>query len=135
MSVKAIVFDGNTTKFSPEAFPGVQLQSYIHPDPQWHDGYDANIHGAPDVRFSFGIFTIAPHHSWPITKFSIAEVIYVLSGTARLTAGDESFDLKEGQVVYLPKNLPRSIENTSDVPFRFLDMVDPAWQPEFEVAL
>ncbi len=128
-----IVFSGNNTKFSPEAFPGVKLQSYMHPDPKFHDGYDTSSADAPNIGFSFGMFTMMPNSKWPFTRFTIEEVNYVISGTATLVCEDGNLHiLKEGDIFYIPAMEARAIENLSDYEFKFLSIVDPAWQPEFE---
>jgi mannose-6-phosphate isomerase-like protein (cupin superfamily) len=132
-----IIFNGNETKFSPEAFTGVKLQSYMHPSPGFHDGYDIKDYGIPKIRFSFGMFTMLPNTKWPLTKFSIEEVNYVISGTAILKSEDGNIHiLKLGDVFYVPSGEAREIENTSAYEeFKFLSIVDPAWQPEFEKVL
>ncbi len=131
----AIIFDGNQTKISPEAFPGVTLKSYVHPLACYNDGYDTTRHGTPDVRFSFGLFTIEVGHEWPATKFDLAEVSYCLQGEGVFICDGVRYPFKQGTVIYIPKGEVRIIKNTSEVPLQYLCIVDPAWRPEYEVVL
>lgn len=131
----AVIFNGNLTKKSPEAFPGVVLQSFIHPDPQFHDGYDTTKHFPPKVNFSLGLFTIAPHSTWPATRFDISEVNYVIEGTAIITCNNATETVSKGSVIYIPKGEIRIIANTSDKPFIYICVVDPAWKPEYETVI
>ena len=130
-----IIFDGNKTKNSPEAFPGVTLKSFIHPDPKYNDGYNANPLGTPEVGFSFGLFTIEPFGIWPNTCFSITDICYCLSGEGILIANDTEYNFQSGAVIYIPKNTARIIKNILDTPLKYLSIVDPAWKPEYETVL
>lgn len=131
----AIIFDGNNTKNSPEAFPGVTLKSYIHPLPEYNDGYDSNKHGIPDVRFSFGLFKIDVGAEWPATRFDLAEVSYCLVGEGIFICDGIEHVFKSGSVIYIPKGETRVIKNTSDIPLEYLCIVDPAWLPKYELVL
>lgn len=132
----AYVFNGSKTKDTPESFPGVMLKSFIHPDPQFHDGYvSGQDYEAPQVRFSFGLFTIDPHHQWPATRFDIAEVSYCIEGEGLFICDDIEHSFKTGDVIYIPKGEARIIKNTSNKPLKYLCIVDPAWQPEYSTLL
>jgi mannose-6-phosphate isomerase-like protein (cupin superfamily) len=131
----AIIFDGNTTKKSPEVFPGITLQSFIHPTPEYNDGYDATQQTPPDVQFSLGLFTFAPHSEWPATRFDIAEVVYITEGKGIIVCNNEQTTVKKGSVVYIPKGEIRTIKNISDKPFTYICIVYPAWQPEYETVI
>lgn len=131
----AIIFDGNQTKNSPEAFPGVVLKSFIHPKEEFHDGYNTAIYKAPEVNFSFGLFTIEPYAQWPATKFDIAEVSYCLEGEGIFICNEVEHQVKQGSVIYIPKGEVRIIKNTGNMPLKYLCIVDPAWLPEYEEVL
>ncbi len=129
------VFNGNHTKNSPVAFPGVILKSYIHPMPEYNDGYDTLKYDSPEVDFSFGLFTIKPRAQWPATKFDIAEVSYCLEGEGVFICDGAEYLVKPGFVIYIPKGVTRIIKNISDVELKYLCIVRPAWKPEYETVL
>lgn len=131
----AIIFNGNLTQDSPEAFPGVTLKSFIHPESIYNDGFDTKIHGAPNVGFSFGLFRLEVGVVWPATRFSIAEVSYCIEGEGIFICDDIEHEFKKGHVIYIPKNETRVIKNTGNIPLKFLCIVDPAWKPEYEETL
>lgn len=130
-----IVFEANEVKDSPEAFPGVVLKSFIHPDPQYHDGYNSQQYGTPEVAFSFGLFTLEPYAQWPATRFDITEVSYVLEGKGIFICDGKEHRVKAGSVIYIPKGEVRVIKNTTERPLKYLCIVDPAWQPAYEHVL
>lgn len=55
-------------------------------------------------------------HSHPTAD----EVIYVISGEGRQTVGDEAFDLKAGDAVWIPRDVMHSTYNTGWQPLRLL---------------
>ncbi len=48
---------------------------------------------------------------------------YVLGGKARIGIGDEIFEVKKGDVVFIPENVPHWYENIGDDVFEFLCIV------------
>ncbi|NPE28698.1 hypothetical protein HNV12_12160 [Methanococcoides sp. SA1] len=46
-----------------------------------------------------------------------------------------SFELKKGQLVFVPANAKQYIENTGDVDLEFLSINQPAWEPQNEIIL
>ena len=51
----------------------------------------------------------------PHTHPNAEEIIYVLSGFGRGLSGSEWFELRPGDVLYVPKDEPHSVENVSEV--------------------
>jgi quercetin dioxygenase-like cupin family protein len=48
---------------------------------------------------------------------------YVLRGEATITIGDETHQVKAGDVVFIPEGAIHSYENTGDEPFEFLCII------------
>ena len=48
---------------------------------------------------------------------------YVLRGEARITIGDETHQVKTGDVVFIPEGAIHSYENTGNEPFEFLCII------------
>ena len=48
---------------------------------------------------------------------------YVLSGQARIGIGEETFDVKAGDVVFIPEGIIHFYENTGAEPFEFLCII------------
>jgi mannose-6-phosphate isomerase-like protein (cupin superfamily) len=67
--------------------------------------------------------------------FDIAEVSYCLEGEGIWICDGKEFDFKPGYVIYVSSAEVRIIKNTSTVPLKYLCIVDPAWQPEYETVL
>ena len=58
---------------------------------------------------------VPPHYASPEPMtLEGEELVYVLEGQLRYSMGDREFDLKPGDVVHLPSNIPHRWENPSD---------------------
>lgn len=132
---KAIVFNENQVKASPPAFDGVTLKSFLHPRPEFNDSFSSHQLGSPDVQYSFGLFVIEKGKRWPLTRFSITEVNYILEGEAEFEIEGEKLYVKKGDIIYIPPKHARSIRVIGDQNLKFLSIVDPAWLPEYEEVL
>lgn len=53
------------------------------------------------------------HHDWE-------HGIFVLSGQAKLTIGDEERDIGQGDAILIPPHKTHTMENTGDQPFVFI---------------
>lgn len=54
------------------------------------------------------------------------EMFYVLEGQFKIWRGDEALDAGTGAVVFLPRNVPHTYQNTGSEPGRLLVMITPA---------
>ncbi len=52
----------------------------------------------------------------------LEEIYYVLSGYGMMTIGDETKEIERYDVVYIPKTLPHTLNNTGNVPLRFVTL-------------
>ena len=71
---------------------------------------------------------VAPHH-----HRELEEIYYILSGRGRMTVGEETSDVEEGDAVYVPRNHRHTLENTGTEPIRLLVVCGPAFFYEDEI--
>jgi quercetin dioxygenase-like cupin family protein len=78
-------------------------------------------------RLGIGEITIAPHVSGPPQHRHAEhdEGFYVVSGTARFTVGDQSYDAAAGSLVMVPPGAPHTFANVSDEPVVLLNTFTP----------
>lgn len=55
------------------------------------------------------------------------EIFYFLKGTGRVQVGDESTDVRAGDLVHIPPRSEQRIENTGEETLHFLCIVQPPW--------
>jgi quercetin dioxygenase-like cupin family protein len=58
------------------------------------------------------------------------ETFYITSGEVKFKVGDEIFQLKTGDSIFIPRNVPHAFTITSDTPGAFLIVSQPAGQFE-----
>jgi mannose-6-phosphate isomerase-like protein (cupin superfamily) len=78
-------------------------------------------------RLGIGEITIAPHTEGPPQHRHGRhdEGFYVVSGTARFTVGDQSYDAGPGTLVMVPPGAPHTFANPSDEPAVLLNTFTP----------
>jgi mannose-6-phosphate isomerase-like protein (cupin superfamily) len=78
-------------------------------------------------RLGIGEITIAPHVSGPPQHRHAQhdEGFYVVSGTARFTVGDRSYDAPAGTLVMVPPGAPHTFANVGDEPAVLLNTFTP----------
>lgn len=54
-----------------------------------------------------------------------AEHVIVLEGKAKMTLNDETFSIKKGDVIFIPKNSFHSVKTTSKIPLKVLSIQAP----------
>jgi len=52
----------------------------------------------------------------------LEEIYYILSGYGMMTIGDETREIERYDVVYIPKTSPHTLNNTGNVPLRFVTL-------------
>ena len=72
---------------------------------------------------------VTPHH-----HRELEEIYYILSGSGRMTVGEESNEVAAGDAVYVPRGHRHTLENTGDQPIRLLVVCGPAFFYEDEIA-
>ena len=109
------------------ALDGTDLCELIHPDregKQLHMGYSV-AHAALKKGSA----------SKPHILANSSEVYYILSGKGVVCVGDESKEVRSGEVVYVPPGSTQSIENVGENDLEFLCIVYPPWRKEDEIVL
>jgi mannose-6-phosphate isomerase-like protein (cupin superfamily) len=78
-------------------------------------------------RLGLGEITIAPHTDGPPQHRHAQhdEGFYVVSGTARFTVGEKSYDVGVGTLVMIPPGAPHTFANPGDEPTVLLNTFTP----------
>ena len=74
-------------------------------------------------NFSLRRFVMEPGGGIPNHTNTVEHEQYVLRGRAKIGIGSETFDVSEGDVVYIPAEAPHWYEVQGDEPFEFLCIV------------
>ena len=83
--------------------------------------------GTTAHRLGIGEITLAPHTAGPVQHRHAAhdEGFYVVSGTARFTVGQTSYDAPAGTLVMVPPGAPHTFANPTDQPTVLLNTFTP----------
>lgn len=78
-------------------------------------------------RLGVGEITIAPHTEGPVQHRHAQhdEGFYVVSGTARFTVGEKSYDATAGTLVMVPPGAPHTFANPGEEPAVILNTFTP----------
>ena len=74
-------------------------------------------------NFAMRKFTIAPGGSMPKHKNSVEHEQYVLSGRARIGIGEQIYEVKKDDTVYIPAGTAHWYECLGEQPFEFICVV------------
>lgn len=75
-------------------------------------------------NFAMRRFTMEPGGGMPRHTNLVEHEQYVLRGRARIGIGDQSYDVKAGDIVYIPAGVPHDYRAAEgDEPFEFLCLV------------
>ena len=74
-------------------------------------------------NFAMRKFRIEPGGSMPAHTNSVEHEQYVLRGKARIGLGEETIEVQQDDVIFIPAGLPHWYETVGDEPFEFLCMV------------
>jgi mannose-6-phosphate isomerase-like protein (cupin superfamily) len=85
-----------------------------------------------NLRYSLAHAVVKPGDITYNHKLKTSEVYYILQGTGVMYIDDETAQVKENQVIYIPPNARQRIKNTGENDLIFLCIVDPAWKVEDE---
>jgi quercetin dioxygenase-like cupin family protein len=75
--------------------------------------------GAP---FSAYIVTAKPGQGPPLHTHPYIEVAFTIEGTAMITVGDQTREVKAGGIVVIPANTPHRFVNSGETPLRQIDI-------------
>jgi quercetin dioxygenase-like cupin family protein len=74
-------------------------------------------------NFAMRRFAMEPGGGMPRHTNTVEHEQYVLGGKARVGIGSEVFEVKKGDVVFIPENVPHWYQNVGDDVFEFLCIV------------
>lgn len=74
-------------------------------------------------NFAMRKFSMQIGGGMPLHTNTVEHEQYVLRGQARIGIGDQVYDVRQGDVVFIPEGIPHFYENTGDEPFEFLCMI------------
>jgi quercetin dioxygenase-like cupin family protein len=74
-------------------------------------------------NFAMRRFTIQPGCGMPNHTNTVEHEQFVLNGNARIGIGDEVFEVKKGDVVFIPAEIPHWYDSTGEEPFEFLCLI------------
>ena len=74
-------------------------------------------------NFALRRFAMQPGGGMPRHTNTVEHEQYVLGGQARVGIGSEVFEVKKGDVVFIPENVPHWYQNIGDETFEFLCIV------------
>lgn len=74
-------------------------------------------------HFAMRRFVMEPGGGMPNHTNTVEHEQFVLHGQARIGVGDKTYDVKTGDVVFIPEGIPHWYENIGKENFEFLCMV------------
>jgi quercetin dioxygenase-like cupin family protein len=74
-------------------------------------------------NFALRKFSMLPGGGMPRHTNTVEHEQYVLRGHARIGIGEEIYEVKQGNVVFIPEGVPHFYENIGDEPFEFLCII------------
>ncbi|MFC1960450.1 cupin domain-containing protein [Chloroflexota bacterium] len=74
-------------------------------------------------NFAMRRFIIQPGGSMPNHTNAVEHEQYVLGGRAQIAIGNQEFEVKKGDVVFIPANVPHWYKSTGEEPFEFLCLI------------
>ncbi|MFO8035636.1 MAG: cupin domain-containing protein [Anaerolineales bacterium] len=81
------------------------------------------ISGDEGPHFAMRRFVIQPGGGMPNHTNKVEHEQYILGGRAQIGIGEEIYEVQEGDVVFIPAEVPHWYKNTGDEPFAFLCLV------------
>jgi mannose-6-phosphate isomerase-like protein (cupin superfamily) len=103
---------------------GTKIKRYFHPH---------NL--TNKINYSLAQFTLEPGKKSRLHKIRSSEIYYILEGNGNLNVDENTYQLGKDDSVYVPPNSKQFIENTGEDDFRFLCIVEPAWNANDELLL
>ena len=74
-------------------------------------------------NFALRRFIMEAGGGMPLHTNLVEHEQYVLTGKARVGIADDVFEVKQGDVLFIPANVPHYYQNTGDANFEFLCIV------------
>lgn len=74
-------------------------------------------------NFALRKFSMKPGGGMPLHTNTVEHEQYVLGGRAKIGIGEQEYEVRTGDVVYIPEGIPHFYENIGDEPFEFLCII------------
>lgn len=74
-------------------------------------------------NFAMRRFVMGPGGSIPCHTNTVEHEQFVLHGQAKIGIGDDVFEVKKGNVVFIPEGVPHWYQNVGNEPFEFLCVI------------
>lgn len=74
-------------------------------------------------NFAMRCFTIEPGGSMPNHTNEVEHEQYVIGGHGKVKVGSEIFEVRKGDILFIPAKVPHWYRNIGDEPFEFLCLV------------
>jgi quercetin dioxygenase-like cupin family protein len=74
-------------------------------------------------NFALRKFSMQKGGNMPLHTNTLEHEQYVLRGHAKIGIGDQTYEVKVGDVVFIPEGMPHFYANIGDEPFEFLCVV------------
>lgn len=119
--------------FDPDSFrwDGVDLQQYKlhqgeHPGEGWRDITRQVLAGSYGEPCSFRVryFEVGPGGHSSLEKHEHVHVVVNLRGRGRVIVGEDVYDVRPFDIIYVPPWTPHQFVNDGDEPYGFLCIVD-----------
>ncbi len=113
-------------KFNDFKWSGVEIKKYKDENNTWLDVCRQVIAGKSGERIKFHLryFEISPGGYSTLEKHRHEHVVICVRGNGKAIAGDEVYDMKFMDVLYIGSNVPHQFINDADEPFGFFCIVD-----------
>jgi len=112
-------------KFGEFRWDGVEVKRYKDENNTWLDVCRQVIVGkGEDTKFHLRYFEISPGGYSTLEKHRHKHVVICVRGSGKAIAGDEVYEMRFMDVLYIGSNVPHQFVNDSDEPFGFLCIVD-----------
>ncbi len=84
-------------------------------------------------NFAMRRFIMGPGGGMPNHTNTVEHEQYVLRGRAKVGIGDEVFEVKQGDVVFIPAEVPHWYRAAADEPFEFLCVIPNSPEDRVEI--
>ncbi len=74
-------------------------------------------------NFAMRKFSMKAGGGMPLHTNTVEHEQYVLGGRAKIGIGEQTYEVKQGDVVFIPEGIPHFYENIGDEPFEFLCII------------
>ena len=85
-----------------------------------------------DIPYSIAIARVEPFASTKEHFLLHTEIYYILKGRGKITIGEDSSEVVEGDTILIPPQKNQFIENKTSEPLEFMAIVSPPWRKEID---